>query len=118
MGADASSIRKLTADLRLAGSISRQKVRTAIRKTCADTARDAKMIVPVDTGALRTSIGYETKTTAAGMEGEVGPTQDYGLFVEMGTSRMGPQPYMRPAFDRRAPILQTIMDSLHIGEIQ
>jgi hypothetical protein len=49
--------------------------------------------------------------------GEVGPTVDYGMFVEAGTSRMGPQPYMRPAFDRRAPILEQILEQLKPGDI-
>jgi hypothetical protein len=37
------------------------------------------------------------------MSAEVGPTVEYGLFQEIGTSTMPPQPYMAPAFDRRVP---------------
>lgn len=78
-------------------------VRVVTQKTCADTKADAQALSPVDTGFLRASIGYETKALATAVVGEVGPTAAYGEYVEDGTSRMSPQPYMGPAFDRRAP---------------
>lgn len=77
--------------------------RVAVQKSCADTKRDAQAICPVDTGFLRSSITYETKGTAGGAEGVVGPTASYGGYVEDGTSRMGPHPYMGPAFERNVP---------------
>ena len=36
--------------------------------------------------------------------GRVGPTADYGRFVEYGTSRMAPQAFMGPSFDRNAAL--------------
>ena len=35
--------------------------------------------------------------------GEVVATADYAVFVELGTTRMAEQPFMRPAAARRAP---------------
>jgi HK97 gp10 family phage protein len=78
-------------------------VRVAVEKTSADIQRDAQIIVPVDTGHLKGSITHETRSTSDGAEGTIGPTAAYGDFVERGTSRMAPQPYMGPAADRNAP---------------
>ena len=35
------------------------------------------------------------------MTAEIGPTAEYGLYQEFGTSVMAAQPFMGPAFDRR-----------------
>jgi hypothetical protein len=41
---------------------------------------------PVNTGALRSSIGYEIRGTAANMQGVVGTPQHYAPYVETGTA--------------------------------
>ena len=76
--------------------------RVAVQKTAADIKRDAQSFAPVDTGNLRSSISYETKSLASSVEAEIGPTANYGHYVEYGTSRMAPHAYMGPAFDRHA----------------
>ena len=83
--------------------------RAAVRKTTLDIQADAQVLVPVDTGNLRSSISVAFRGNAAYAEGIVGPTASYGVFVELGTSRMAAQPYMGPAFDRRAPVLEQVM---------
>jgi HK97 gp10 family phage protein len=54
---------------------------------------DAKSIVPVRTGTLQRSIMF------TGGEGEytVGSRVHYASFVEYGTSRMRPKPFLTPA---------------------
>lgn len=56
----------------------------------------AKMLCPVDTGNLRNSIAHE-------MRGEntvaVGTNVHYAPYVELGTSKMRAQPYLRPALE-------------------
>lgn len=81
-------------------------VQTAMRKTARDIEADAKQRAPVDTGNLKSSIGHSDLRTvgqSGSLEVEIGPTANYGAYVEYGTSRMGPQPFMGPALDRNAP---------------
>jgi hypothetical protein len=52
-------------------------------------------LAPVDTGALRQSYGavpVSSNTVHVGSDKEYAPYQEYG------TSRMGAQPHLRPAF--------------------
>jgi HK97 gp10 family phage protein len=71
----------------------------AVARSAAAIERDAKIFAPVDTGALRSSISR----TVTGLTAEIGPTALYGGFVEHGTSRSGPNPYMRTALARATP---------------
>ena len=77
---------------------------------------------PVDTGELRNSIVEETTGGGGEYTSEIGPTVDYGIYVEMGTGIYAggrqtpwryqdskgqwhttrgqrPQPYMEPGFE-------------------
>ena len=58
---------------------------------------DAKKIVPIATHNLQTNITHEVKKTTGGWGGRVGSNVHYAPFVEFGTSRMRPQPYLYPA---------------------
>lgn len=49
----------------------------------------------IDTGGLRKSIFWELLED--GLSVRVGTTVDYGLFLEEGTSKMAPRPYLRPS---------------------
>jgi len=79
---------------------------------------DAKGFAPVDTGSLRKSIRVEREgelqfSVVAGDGGVINPRMgrevDYAGYVEFGTSRMSPQPYMQPALEKnRDEILQVI----------
>lgn len=103
MKIDTSELDQVGRDIvRNAGRVG-ARASAAFRKTIHDIERDAKTAAPVDTGALKNSISSEiTGDGRSGtMAGEVGPTVDYGLWQEIGTSRMPPQPYLAPAFDRR-----------------
>jgi hypothetical protein len=62
---------------------------------------EATRLVPVDTGALRNSLGFRVE----GRTLTVYAHQPYSLFVEHGTRRMAPRPYMRPALNALGPIL-------------
>lgn len=60
---------------------------------------EAKARVPVRTGNLRRSINTQVEQRGNVVVATIGPSADYGVFIEFGTSRMGAQPYMRPALD-------------------
>lgn len=100
---DASELRSLGHDLTKAGAKAQAGARMVVAKTAADITADAKAFAPVDTGNLRASIGHDLFDTSGETGAEIGPTTNYGGFVEWGTSRMAPQPYLGPAFDRRIP---------------
>lgn len=97
----------------------------ALRRTAFAIEADAKVLAPVDTGNLMNSISttIEGDGRTGKMAAEIGPTAEYGIWVEHGTdphaipnawgrgsdfgteSSFHPgtpaQPYMGPAFDRQ-----------------
>ena len=79
-----------------------------VAKAALDTEAHAKVLVPVDTGNLKNSIG----STIEGPHAEVGPTASYGEYVELGTSHTRAQPYMGPAVDTVAPQMVRALEIL------
>lgn len=98
---DASDVNRFAHDLEEAAPRVLAGARLVVRKTGHDTVRGAQQLAPVDTGHLRSSIGVDIDPDGLGFE--VGPYASYGHFVEWGTSRMSPQPYLLPAFDAQLP---------------
>lgn len=96
MDSDFSDVRRYAAELGGYGPRVVKQARVVVEVVTRGTERDAKILAPVDTGNLRNSIGSDID----GLTGEVGPTANYGEYVEDGTSRMAPQPFMGPATDR------------------
>lgn len=64
--------------------------------------RNAKVKVPVDTGALKNSI-FSAK--AGNLTYKVTAPQHYAIYVEKGTRRTRAQPYLKPALDAERPKL-------------
>jgi HK97 gp10 family phage protein len=113
----AAQLRAIAREQRAAGPRAEALAAKVVLKSLADIEADAKQLAPVDTGNLRNSISREiTSDTFAGAGGEfggqVGPTASYGAYVEYGTSRMRPQPYMGPAFTRRVPAFLAAMGKI------
>jgi HK97 gp10 family phage protein len=69
--------------------------KAALLSTAADIVDVAKQLVPVDTGALKQSIGAipVSSTTV-----HIGTDKIYGPYVEYGTTHQSAQPYLTPAF--------------------
>lgn len=58
---------------------------------------NARILAPVDTGRLRSSIQARKGTDSRGPYVEIVAGTNYAAYVEFGTTRMAAQPYMRPA---------------------
>jgi HK97 gp10 family phage protein len=76
-----------------------------LRKSAAQVEALGKLFCPVDTGHLESTIGtsFGGDGRSGAMSAEIGPTADYGGYVEWGTRNMAPHAYMGPALDRVAP---------------
>lgn len=71
------------------------------KKVLPSMVKKAKRIVPVESGHLQESIGQESQ----GGHHYLVATEDYAAFVELGTSKMHAQPFLRPA-------VYTVLDGL------
>jgi len=95
MGFDTSELRALEAALGKGVAKVEGLAPKVVAKVAHDIEASAKLGAPVDTGHLKNSIS----TDVDGLTAEIGPTASYAMYVEYGTSRMRPQPYMGPAVD-------------------
>lgn len=64
--------------------------------------REAKENAPVRTGALRDSLDYVADKNSVAFVAGV----DYASYVELGTSKMDPQPYLFPALVANEKMLE------------
>lgn len=120
MSSDASELRRLASSLGAAGSRTGKLAQIVIRKSAKDVESIAKSIAPVDTGNLKSSIGTSDLRTvgqSGSLSAEIGPTASYGVFLELGTSRMAPQPFMGPALDRVAPGFEQAVTQLGLDAL-
>lgn len=101
---DISSLNRLTYDLASAPGILGARTALVVRKAAHDIEATAKSFAPVDTGALRSSIGVDFDGDGRGQEmtATIGPSVDYAPYVEFGTSRHAPAAFMGPALDRHS----------------
>ncbi|QKW15379.1 HK97-gp10 family putative phage morphogenesis protein [Verrucosispora sp. NA02020] len=101
-------------------SIGREGSQVVRRSALAGEAA-AKAFAPVLTGHLKSSIGHEFSGSAATgvMDGEWGAEARYAKWVEGGTSRMAPQPFVGPSLDAVTPgflqAVEAISDPLGDG---
>lgn len=102
---EAGQVNRFGAELESKAPFAKGLAGIAIRRTALAVERDAKVLCPVDTGNLRNSISM----SYADLRAEIGPTAYYGVFVEFGTSRMAPEAFMGPSFDRHAHELEAAL---------
>ena len=76
----------------------------------SDDALDyMQSIVPVDTGDLRDSCFVVVSVDGGRIKIEIGATMKYAVYVELGTSKMAAQPYIRPTYDFVVANLRTFL---------
>lgn len=85
--------------LRVQNAVLRKGLRAA-----ANVVRDeARRRAPVRTGNLRRNIATSVSVRRGQGSATVGPKPKayYGMFVELGTSKMAARPFLRPALDSK-----------------
>lgn len=125
---DTSEVHALAAELRAGADEAFSKAERVVAKTAFDIAGTAQTLAPVDTGDLKNSIGADVDSLHA----VIGPTVEYGGWVEEGTegpypipNAFGwgitvmhpgndPQPYLGPAADVHADMFEHAIGA--IGE--
>lgn len=107
----ASEIFQLAADLAAAPAAITVGAIGALASEIEAAAHDAQSLAPVLTGELRAGIIGESR----GLTGEVTSGAGYSAYVEYGTSDTAPQPFMRPAMERREPLLERAWDDVVSG---
>lgn len=117
MSSDFSEVNRLAVDIGKVGAGAQKFASQAVGKTLIDIVADGKQIATEkdvkDSGDLINSITTDFRTGK--LSGEAGPTVNYGLYQELGTSTQPGRPYMGPAFDRRAPGLETALSQIADG---
>lgn len=68
----------------------------------------AKELCPVDTGRLRNSISHAQMDERTEV---IGTNVEYGVFQELGTVRMKPRPFLRPAAENHSTEYKAIMQN-------
>lgn len=96
------NLNKVTVDLSTAGSRISAKASAVVRRSGQQLVAQAQRFAPVDTGALRSSIGVDFTGDGRSTEmlATAGPTVSYAVFQEFGSSRIAPRAFMGPALDR------------------
>ena len=84
----------------------------------------ARELCPVDTGRLRNSIthrmggggfSFPGMGASVGKEVTVGSNVEYAAYVELGTSKMDAQPFLRPAAEDYAGEYRRVVEE-HMGD--
>ena len=110
MPADTSALRKLAADLDAAPARVRHDIEGVLDQAADDLASRARALAPVETGELRNSI----RASGAGMDRAVTAAADHAVYVEHGTRKMQPRPFMGPATDAVEPKLVADLGKVEI----
>lgn len=88
--------------------VQKRILRGAVRASAKPIVQEARRLVPTSSGNLRKSIGVtmgriRNGVLTAKISPRTGGKHDgfYGRFVEIGTAKMSPKPFLRPAFERK-----------------
>lgn len=81
------------------------QVSAEVKKATLMVERDAKILCPVKTGTLKRSITHKfiDKITAI-----VGSNMEYAPYIELGTSKMAPRSFLRPALAKNRKTIEKL----------
>lgn len=86
----------------------KRAIDAAHRKGIAAIGNRAVELCPKDTGETASKIVVDPD------KGTVSQDWYVGIFLELGTEKMPPHPYLRPAFDENAPkIIKSIKEAIN-----
>jgi HK97 gp10 family phage protein len=110
---DVAEIRRFERDVEVGSVQAVKQVRNVVRKSTLETEARGKARAAVDTGFMRNSITSDFAGSNADLaQGETGPEADYAKWVEHGTSRQAPQPFMGPAADEVEPTFYAALEAI------
>lgn len=92
------------------------ETKKAVKQRTLEMETNAKNLAPVDTGHLKRSINSKIVDSSASITGEVSTgTVEYAPYVEFGTSKQSPQPFMTPSFVNSSKGLEADLKSIIDG---
>lgn len=108
---DATEIEKLAGELAAGGRLI-DDIADAVEQAAATVQRLARERVPVRTGDLARSIDVtvEGPSRAASLTVSIGSDLQYAPYVEHGTFRSQPRPFLGPAFEEGQSELRRLID--------
>jgi HK97 gp10 family phage protein len=110
---DLSEIRKFERDIEVGSVQAVKQVRNTVRKATFETEAGGKVRAAVDTGFMRNSITSDFVGSNADVAvGTTGPDAEYAPFVEHGTSKQPPHPFMGPAADEVEPMFYAALENI------
>lgn len=95
-----------------AGDETKRKINELIVDACGSVLRDAQILCPVDTGNLEHSIHMNVEDGY----GEVGTAVVYAPFVEFGTYKMAPKPFLFPALEGNKELIRQALENIMEGK--
>ena len=113
MGADASELRALAADLRRQAAAIPAKADMTTRAHGLQAVAIVQSNAPVDTGAHRAGIGMDVLGLA---HVEVGASSEYAPYLEYGTHKMAARPHVIPGVESVVPALVAAIEAIG-GEV-
>ncbi len=105
---DTSQLTAYTAKLGTAAVKLARGAEVEVGKAGDESLAMARELVPVREGTLSNSLALRKE----GLRVSVTAETDYEGFVEHGTSKMPPQPYMAPTLEAQGPKLQSALVKL------
>lgn len=91
----------------LGGRDALKAIRAGVRAGAAIIGKEARSRAPVDTGELRRGIKWQasrSRSSPTEITFVIGPVEDvfYGMFLELGTSKVAARPFLRPAIEAKS----------------